>query len=426
MKRILTTLFLVFAFYVPAWGQTLTIDSVSSTTMCAGDPLSVTFTATGTWGHKNAFTLQLSNDSGNFDNGFLYIGSLIDSLSGTFTINTTIWARSSTHYRIRVLAASLDTEIISADNGSDIAIGTKPPVIFFALLPAGATGTPTEYEIQWQGDFNDPRLQANVSWDFGSGANPPSVETNEIVNPDGPVTQDVTYSTPGDKTVTLTVRAPGGCSSTVTQEIHIYDCSDPVIPNDAIVINSDTTKAEGKKTYWVNPGYTFYGAEDDTIFAEAGSTISGNGVYQCVLYMMSGSVLDSRNGSSNSVIFGDGASIIQESNDFTLNCPNLTFDYTTAPPNSIMHINENESVSASGPPAEIEVSPNPTNGIVTLDHAPAFASITAVNVLGERVAQMKASGNGSGTFDLSSAPAGTYYVRIASGASVVTKTVVKQ
>src|SRR5438046_10134572 len=86
--------------------QSVAINTISGSHFCAGDTISVTFTATGSWRAGNAFILQLSDPTGSFSNGFRNIGSLVDTLPGTFTIDTTIWARSSTHYRFRILAAS--------------------------------------------------------------------------------------------------------------------------------------------------------------------------------------------------------------------------------------------------------------------------------------------------------------------------------
>src|SRR5437868_4652903 len=105
LRRIASALFLLFPAIAGA--QSVTMGSIPGTSFCSGDPIAVNFTATGFFGHRNAFTLQLSDPSGSFDNGFQNIGSLIDTLPGTFTITTIIPVTivSSTHYRFRILAA---------------------------------------------------------------------------------------------------------------------------------------------------------------------------------------------------------------------------------------------------------------------------------------------------------------------------------
>src|SRR5258708_40248764 len=87
-------------------GQSISINSVSAAKFCGGDPVSVTFTATGTWGHKNAFTIQLSEANGDFTL-FQNIGSITDIVPGTFTIVSSIPGAiaTSAHYRIRILGA---------------------------------------------------------------------------------------------------------------------------------------------------------------------------------------------------------------------------------------------------------------------------------------------------------------------------------
>jgi len=421
-----------------AQGQSVTINSVSGTNFCAGDSIAVTFTATGFWGHRNAFTLQLSDPNGSFSN-FQNIASLADTLPGTFTIKmSTLAVALSMHYRFRILAAI--PYIISADNGSDIAIQTSPAVYLGYPGPTGTSGTGSAGTPITFTAYVD-NLNETGYWDFGSGATPTKATTpaTEIVDPNCicnddtgiSVSQVVTYSTPGDKTVTLTVIRPGACSTTtVTSEVHIYDCSNPSIPHDAIVVNSDTTiylgPLEPSMTYWVNPGVSLnlpWGSGHDsifTIFAEPGSTISG-AVY-CMLYMKHGSVF-STSGGRNSVIFGDGTSINVASNNFTLNCPTLDFDYTNAPPNAA---HPTESVKNDLNSVPITLSPNPTNGMLSVQGLPSDnITVSVYNVLGEMVTQQKNPPSSNLSLDLSKLVPGTYYVRFSSPNSVVTKKVIK-
>jgi len=396
-------------------GQSVTMGPIPGTSFCSGDPIAVSFTATGFFGHKNAFTLQLSDPSGSFANGFQNIGSLIDTLPGTFTITTIIptTITSSLHYRFRILAAI--PYIPSAENGSDIGIGTRPTQLNFRTsLRAGSTGTPLTFTVLSSSDI----LEDSVFWDFGSGANPATV--GNIIH-DNIFTQSVTYSTPGDKIVTLHVVAPGGCFTTLTNNLHIYDCSIPKIPHDAIVINSNTTIVDANKTYWVNPGFTVhFNAEHETIFAEPGSTISG--AASCILYMKHGSVLAS-SFNYNNVIYGDGASVVKNSNDFTLDCPTLDFDYSTAPPNSAHPV---DGVPKSTLPSII-VSPNPTSGSITIHGLSSNeVNVSVMNLLGESLMEFKNIHTPDLKLDLSKFVPGTYYVRCASANSVITKMVVRE
>ncbi|HYM20258.1 MAG TPA: T9SS type A sorting domain-containing protein [Candidatus Kapabacteria bacterium] len=406
-------------FIAAAQGQTVTINSVSGTSFCAGDSISVTFTVTGFWGHRNAFTLQLSDPSGSFSNGFKNIGSLVDTLPGTFTINTIIPWVSSTHYRFRILAAI--PFITSADNGSDIAIWSRPDNFGFINMQAGSTGTPITITAQDGAlDDNPEDFHDSAFWDFGSGATPAKAITGTIALPILNFSENVTYSTTGDKTITLTIVNRGGCSETITDELHIYDCSIPSIPHDAIVINSDTTIRESHKTYWVNPGFTLYSTEPDTIFAEPGSTISGS-VFS-TLYMKSGSVFTAGHGTNN-IIYGDGASVSISSDDFTLNCPTLDFDYTNAPPNVAHPLSVKNDLNS----VSITLFPNPTGGILSVQGLPSDnITVSVFNILGETVMVQKNPPAPDFTLDLSKLVPGTYYIRFSSANSVTTKMVVRE
>jgi hypothetical protein len=189
-------------------GQSVTIGAISGTQFCAGDPISVTFTATGTWGAGNVFLLQLSDPTGSFSNGFQYIGSVAGTLSGTFTIDTTIRASAtSKHYRFRILTAN--PSITSADNGSDIAIATAPDnFVFYADAQAGSVGTPITFSGHDDIPFQNSGSQDNAFWDFGAGANPAKATSTAVEAKNREFSQDVTYSTSGDKTVTLTIVKP--------------------------------------------------------------------------------------------------------------------------------------------------------------------------------------------------------------------------
>jgi hypothetical protein len=419
MKTIATRFILFYAFALVllprlASAQTITINSVSGTSFCSGDPVSVTFTVTGFWGHRNAFTLQLSDPSGSFSGGFQNLGSLVDTLPGTFTITTTIPGGSSTHYRFRILAAIPYTT--SADNGSDIAIGSRiwNNYLSYQGPDVASTGTPITFSLA-----TDPENKDNFSgiWDFGSGASPASVPFN-ISGPMAVSSTSVTYSTPGHKITTITLS--GGCAATATLELDVYDCSIPAIPHDAIVINSDMVDVN-RGIYWVNPGFTLTSPNYDTIFAEPGSTISG--AISCLIYMKSGSVFNNSIG-SNRVIFGDSVSIsASKHHDFTLNCPTLDFDYTNAPPNAAHPLEGVVNISLPS----LTISPNPTNGNISINGLPPnVLDISIMNLLGETEMKIAKPNSPDLQIDLGKLSHGVYYVRFAMPGAVVTKKIVKE
>jgi hypothetical protein len=410
-----------------AGAQSVTIGTVPGSQFCVGDPISVALTATGTWNQGNVFVLQLSDSSGSFSNGFQKIGSLIDALPGTFSINGNIpYVSASTHYRFRILGAS--PYFTSADNGGDIAIGNPPATFQFQNSFTGeSVGVPITFKAT--GDLNEwPEAADQAFWDLGSGATPTTatttaIELDKLLGYYG-FLETATYATPGDKKVTLRIVRPGGCSAADTQTyaFHIYDCSTPSIPHDAVVIESGGS-ADSKKTYWVNPGATLHFGVGDTIFVESGATVFGSPTSgNCLMYMKPGSVLNSSYG-DNVVIFGAGVSLSTNSSDFTLNCPTLDFDYTNAPHNPAF---PTASVKNDLKPVSITLSPNPTSGMLHIQGLPTDnITVSVFNILGETAIQQKRPTASNFTLDLSSLVAGTYYIRFASPNSVVTKKIVR-
>src|SRR5688572_20991318 len=175
-------------------GQTITIDSISTANFCIGDPVSVTFTATGDWSQNanNTFTVQLSDINGSFGNSFKNLGSLKGTASGTYTVTATISENStlSTHYRIRVTGSY--PYVASLDNGQDITIG-RAPTAFLEIanfstytttpnsgplfLPVGAKiGDSVKIKLPSGSSQTDPLQSSSMyEWDFGLDATPQNI-----------------------------------------------------------------------------------------------------------------------------------------------------------------------------------------------------------------------------------------------------------
>jgi hypothetical protein len=88
-------------------------------------------------------------------------------------------------------------------------------------------------------------------------------------------------------------------------------------------------------------------------------------------------------------------------------------------------LGQNSGVKMSDGFNMIEISPNPTSGLVTV-HGESVSHITITNLLGQSLIEVSNPGAGSFTLDLSKLPAGTYYARFASERSVETKMIVKE
>jgi len=85
------------------------------------------------------------------------------------------------------------------------------------------------------------------------------------------------------------------------------------------------------------------------------------------------------------------------------------------------------SVSAPLPSHQIQFSPNPTTGLVTVHGSLSSASHVIVsNILGELMIEQSVSRSADFTLDLSSFPVGTYYVRITSSRSSATGVIVRR
>jgi plastocyanin len=112
---------------------TLTTGSIATTTYCAGDAITVPFTATGGFTAGNVFTAQLSDGSGSFGSP-TNIGSVSGTTSGQISAVIPTSAVSGTGYRVRVVSSQ--PVIAGSDNGTDLTVFVVPNA---SITPAGPT-----------------------------------------------------------------------------------------------------------------------------------------------------------------------------------------------------------------------------------------------------------------------------------------------
>jgi hypothetical protein len=262
----------------------------------------------------------------------------------------------------------------------------------------------------------------SILWDFGPDATPRNIAM--LDNYGMVVTGSTAYSTPGEKTITFSIVSPAGCSKMITFNTHIYDCTSPQIPKRAIVIDSSSSPYPNGAVLWVNPGvqHTFHG-DHDTIFAEPGSSIEDEGTLN-VVYLKPGATYHG-GGNGTLIIYANGASVSPDvlQVNVEIPCPTLNFDYTNAPPNKIVI----DGISQPSSSPSVEVFPNPTQSYITVSGLSLGASnITVYDILGNSVLEAKNSGSTSLQLDLTKLAPGTYYVRVASPNSVITKKVIRE
>jgi hypothetical protein len=428
MKQIIILL-LVSLLIIPAlsFAQSVTIGTIPASSFCVGDSITVIFTATGNFGHNNAFTLQLSDPTGGFTNGFDNIASLADTLPGVFTIKAKMPLElGGKHYRFRILAAV--PYIASADNGSDIMIGNLPQIKLeygTSLAPVAGSVKPVLVE-GLKGKFTIPISGSgvykldSVIWDFGPDANPSTAIGKQVLNSNS-WENEATYMTAGKKTVT--VRAvSGGCSKTVLFPVEVFGCS-PSIPRNTKVFDSSGIYLEYTPTpvnFWVNPGVNLDIEQGGgTVFAEPGSTISH--CDGCILYMKKGSKYNG-GGIGVTIVYDALASISYIYDDYPIGCTSLNFDYTNAPPNAAHPLGVDKIATLP-----INISPNPTTGILTVENIPAdIIRMSVLNILGESMIELQNPNTSNSIIDISNLAHGSYYIRFVTANSVVTKKIIKQ
>jgi len=170
-KALLLILTLTFSCF-SAFAQTITVNSISGTSFCAGSTIQVTFSVTGVYASGNIFTIQLSDASGNFTPPTA-IGTLIGTNGGTAFANIPAATPAGTAYKIRVVS------------NDPVVTSTNTSATFSVLAPAGVPSTfgnnvwraysyiGNNFEV-YGGYYDDPNLNLNSATFWSVGASPSS------------------------------------------------------------------------------------------------------------------------------------------------------------------------------------------------------------------------------------------------------------
>lgn len=167
------------------------VSSISPTSYCPGDAISIPFEAFGTY-TGNTFTAQLSNASGSFASP-VSIGTLALSgtnVSGTISATIPVGTAAGTQYHVRVISSTPVSGTLQ--NGQELTVlSTTPPNVTGAAAGNGTTNTNVTWTNPTTGCWQEvlvvltttPGLTFNPSG-TGSGYTPNSVYSgsgNQVV-----------------------------------------------------------------------------------------------------------------------------------------------------------------------------------------------------------------------------------------------------
>jgi PKD repeat protein len=417
----LTFVIALSAFFVSStYAQSITTGAIGSSTICAGDSISVSYSATGTFTGKNNFTAELSDATGSFSPSFLNIGSVKSLTSGNIVASIPTNQPAGSHYRIRVISSN--PYVVGSDNGNDLTLGAQPVASFRINRSSVLEGDSVI--------FTAMPGAATYSWAFGDGAIP-----SFFIGQNPPA---VFYSTPGFKAISLTVSSASGCTNSYTMApnsddtmfygsyngdaLEVLSCN-PTIPHNALVDSVTRDFGTGYGPIWVDPGTTFIAETGSfVVFAEAGSSVQLPGTGNLTVYLKDGSSYTGGATGSHRLIYGPGAGLNSLRYETLFPCSSLSFDYSVAPPNKIEFAPASVAVPSSM--QDIQTYPNPASEMLFVQMGATPTSVKLLNVLGDEVMNVGGALTSRLQINVSSFPAGTYMLVIHFGSQQVTRKVV--
>lgn len=411
MKRILFIISSIVLHAAQASAQSIEITSVSALKGCSGDSVTVGYAATGSFTSKNSFTVQLSDPSGSFENGFKNLGSLRTTGSGVirFAIPSTI--ASSETFKLRMIAS--EPEFEGEPFGTSVTYGTT---VRTSLIVGG---TQNKYKTTflvgdtvWYHSSQPPGV--SLYWEFGSDAIPQtSAEQNAYV----------VFTTPGTKSPRLTATSIAGCAS-ITElvghnSVEVFSCF-PRIPANASVDSVEGSFASDH--VWVVPGgkasLTGPHNKRQVAYVEPGGTLAQPS-YDFVAYVKWGGAIEGSG--SGRIIYEDGASLTGQDHGLALKCDDLEFDYSVAPPYKMQQASVRSS-SAS----QFSISPNPASDLLTISGNSRIKHVNIRNALGAVVLRAFDVDARHTTLSVHDLAEGVYFVEILSDTSHEVRKIVVQ
>lgn len=291
---------------VAASAQSIVTQAITTSELCNGNKVLVSYTATGPFNADNDFIIQLSNKDGGFTSGWHYhIGSVRATASGEIEGILSGLIEPGSNYRIRVVSTS--PAIIGTDNGSDLNMYV-PNVRINVDGVIALSGRDIQLEMLATG----VPPGAEYVWDFGAGASP---QSSTAENP-----PTIRYTEVGRKRITLTISRPGHCLFTFPFDIKVSTLL-PSIDDDAAIVTAEgiinpLTDQRDARDLWVCPGGSYI--QDGRLWApntvvESGGSIRVNDIFTGDIYLKSGAALQLAEGASlgGFIFYEDAADIVK-------------------------------------------------------------------------------------------------------------------
>ena len=242
------------AYEVNGTPMSVTINSISSTSLCPGDAIQINFSVTGSFGSSNIFYAELSNSQGNFFNTY-FIGQISGANGGTINAFIPANASEGNNYKIRII--STVPMIVGQPYGSTITVNPLPKVD----IEGNKSTCSNNIEHYTCSTGNDDDF--TFKWSATNG---------EIIDADFKPEVEVKWKDEGTGILKLVLTNKGGCKDSAAMNVTINGLPTPMISGKDTVCQSSietyTIPPSSIKTslsyYWIAYGGSINGAASGT------------------------------------------------------------------------------------------------------------------------------------------------------------------
>lgn len=417
--------------YVAKYNQLKTL-SISTSSLCAGNNLSVPYSINGVCNAGNIFTAQLSDATGSFVSP-ISIGTISSTTSGTISATVPSTVAYGTNYRVRVVSSNPPQN--GERNNSNILINNAPSVLSSPSSKTVCINSNTSFTSSVSSN------STSVQWYFNSS--PVSTATIATIS-----LPSVQLSNAGNYYLTVTNGCGSSNSSTVTLTVN----------NPVVSVSGSTALCTGQSTTLTAAGAVNYswntGANSSTIAvtpsANTNYTVTGVDAQGCIdtetLTVTLNTLPTVSASTSNAIIcIGETSTLTATgATTYTWNTAssgsNIAVNPTTTTVYTVTGTDANgcsnstvvtQSVSLCTGITQLEnqstvtVFPNPFTDVVTIRNSFEKSDIIIVDVLGKIVFEKQLT-SADADIDLSHLHSGLYQLVVKAESNSYAQKIIKQ